>query len=627
MLPHPPHHQATAAVRTQIASWRDAETQRRAFFHLEALSVPAAPTISLAPAALARLGANIAQTMAALLAAQPDEAALCAAVQAIRRLLSIPNPPLDELLQYAGGGEIIPRLVEILKSKHDARVLQFESAWTLTNIASGLTEHCSLLRAHGTVLTLIGIINAASAQGAQTQELGAAAAASTVPDPDLVEQCVWALGNISGDGVEARDECLEGGAMASLAALWSRTTSHGKVASAVNYFGTLESGSAPMASHPPAAYKPSLINTLTWTVSNLCRAHSQNMAALHAVRPALPLLSEMLARAACSDFGDADVEGVVNACWSLNHMALFGSKGILEVLQVPDMAASIVACMRSGNASIAKVVIKVVGNIISGENAQAQQLIDLDIIPLMWAAFRREGRIKQYEIAWAFSNIAAGTPEQIQRLIESDGGTIVPHFLSAASSTTDAPLRKELLYTVANLSNTHIAYLVSLDAVPVLCRMLQTCEAEPEVIDIIAETLNNLLLGCLALPKAPKPAADLEAVQHLAGSRVAQDGGSHSKSGNVITPPELAGPPTSLTQHVARQLVEVDLQTRLETLLAFRFRAEKLRILSHNYADLRAALASPHQNQGPGGDTWSTKEVSFPMPFPGNNAIVTGWLK
>lgn len=525
---------AVRLIQAQLASWREAENKRREFFGLEILPPPQPITISGQAADFSKLGADIARTVEVLLAEAPDDAALLAAVQSVRRLLSTPQPPAEELLQqYPQGSDLIPRFVQIVATRADAQMLRFEAAWALTNFASGPTAHCDLVRMHGAVPVFVEAMKCAGL--------------------DLVEQCCWGLGNISGDSQEARDECLYAGAMTTISAVWK---------SAVDANGRVPLG-------VEGTYNHSFVNTLTWTLSNLCRGYRNNKPRLELVTPGLDVVAEALAYVQQPSFSQADIESVSNACWALSHITHISNDAIGAVVAVPNMAVSIVACARLlQNPSISKPILRAIGNIISGDNQHAQVLIDLGIIPLLFDIFKSESRAEvKKEQAWTFSNITAGTPDQIQALIESSGGAIVPHLLNLAVDCRDPLLQKELLWTIANLSSSgslaHVAYLVSLGVIPKLCEVFNRCKRLPDALKLVAETLYNIL-NMVSQAKEE----DLSAVDNIFVSLLASEKklnsvcsspaipsfgpGSSSGGGDVVNPP------ATLRQEILQQL---DFQT------------------------------------------------------------------
>ena len=96
----------------------------------------------------------------------------------IRSLLSVDqNPPVDAVIATG----VVPRLVQFL-NVNDNEQLQFETAWVLTNIASGTSSHIEELIKHDVISSLIKLLSS--------------------DNPDVANQAVWTLGNISGDSVQ-----------------------------------------------------------------------------------------------------------------------------------------------------------------------------------------------------------------------------------------------------------------------------------------------------------------------------------------------------------------------------------------------------------------------------------------
>ena len=80
------------------------------------------------------------------------------AVTQIRKLLSIEgSPPLEEVIATGG----VSRLVQLMQGG-DNPMLQFESAWALTNIASGTSEHTLVVIDNGAIPAFVRLLGSAN---------------------------------------------------------------------------------------------------------------------------------------------------------------------------------------------------------------------------------------------------------------------------------------------------------------------------------------------------------------------------------------------------------------------------------------------------------------------------------
>ena len=178
-----------------------------------------------------------------------------------RKLLSIErNPPIAEVI--AAG--VVPRLVQFLQC-FDNQGLVFEAAWALTNISSGTSEHTRVVIDNGAIPIFSQLL--------------------LMPNQDVREQAVWALGNIAGDSPRCRDLVLSYQMLPSL-------------------ISQLRDSTGEWA-------KLTLLRNATWTVSNLCRGKPPPRWELVAM--AVPLLVSLI------DHEDEEVQ--VDACWALSYIS------------------------------------------------------------------------------------------------------------------------------------------------------------------------------------------------------------------------------------------------------------------------------------------------------------------
>lgn len=153
------------------------------------------------------------------------------------------------------------RLVELLK-QDDRPDLQFETAWALTNIASGNSEQTDCVVKAGSCDHFIRLLSS--------------------PAINVAEQAVWALANIAGEGPTYRDMIIDLGVVPALTRLVTPTAS------------------------------TSFLANVAWCLSNLCR-NKNPPPSIAAVQACLPSVKQLLLNDSPSVVSDA--------CWSLSYIS------------------------------------------------------------------------------------------------------------------------------------------------------------------------------------------------------------------------------------------------------------------------------------------------------------------
>jgi hypothetical protein len=327
-----------------------------------------------------------------------DAAVATAAAKDIRSLVAKDTHPSIQDVIDAG---CIPPLVAALR-RDDAPSLQFEAEWALTNVASGTTSQTAAVVDAGAIRELVRLLRATST--------------------DVVEQAVWALGNIAGDGPMFRDQVLAAEALTPILQI--------------------------LAPHGVGDARPlSLRRNAVWTLSNLCRGKSP-APEFAMVRDALFVLPTLIDPAA---HRQEDMEVLADALWALSYLS-DGTNDKIETVLRSGVAQSLVPLLAHPSSTVVTPALRTLGNLVTGDDAQTQQVLDGGVLQAM---FRLATGSKTWanatmrkELAWAISNVAAGTSAQIEALVNAGLVPVLVELLQDA----DKKVRKEAAWAVANLA-------------------------------------------------------------------------------------------------------------------------------------------------------------------------------
>lgn len=354
-----------------------------------------------------------------------------------RNKLSVENnPPINDIV-HAG---LVDRFVELLQpaaynhflsgpnpeanlqsTKQLINKTRIEAAWVITNIASGSSEQTETVTKAGATPHLVGML--------------------TESDDGIVDQSVWALGNIAGDKELTRDLVLQLNTLSIVVGLIDR--------------------------YRNSKSNIKILRNLVWLLSNLSRGRNPP-----------PPIADLSTTFQCvrSLIHIDDPEIVADCCWCLSYIADVSPELTDELIRSDiisrcySILSSFVASLRYKSAStfntslqpvdstLSRIgahavcpIIRMLGNITTGTDEATNVVVFSGCLDLLYDIFyfyenRKQPRIRK-EICWLLSNVAAGTEDQRRAIIESN----LLKMLIDALMHYELYIRKEALFAITNL--------------------------------------------------------------------------------------------------------------------------------------------------------------------------------
>lgn len=324
-----------------------------------------------------------------------------------RTSLSVENsPPIQGIIDSG----LVPRFVELLSAECSlykgadrglVRKIRMESAWALTNIASGSTSQTQAILDYGAIPLFADMLKE--------------------NDEDLVDQAAWAFGNIAGDSEKMRDAAINCDVL------------------------RIVLGLATQLLKTSASLR--VLKNATWLISNLNRGRNPPPK-LENMRSSLDVLRRLILHQ------DEDI--LNDTLWALSYICDNSAEGV-DLVFATDLVDRVLGILTSyaeyNTTPVMLPSIRMVGNIVTGKDEHVDALLKKNIIEILkdiFYNFQGDTAVKKLrkEICWIFSNVACGTQAHADSLIRGD---VVDLLYSTAGLQNY--IKMEACWAVTNLMN------------------------------------------------------------------------------------------------------------------------------------------------------------------------------
>jgi hypothetical protein len=314
--------------------------------------------------------------------------------------------PIDLFVTHG----IVPKLVEYLRMDSHPE-MQYIACWVLTTVAFGNHEQTSAVVQAGAVDVLLQLLDS--------------------PVPRIVDQAIWCIGNISGDGPEMQKHLLSKGLVPKLVEM-------------------AESKRKLPAEH---------LSNIVWTLANMCEnAEHPN----EEMQSCLSCFSHRIFHKEMKVVREA-VRGI--------SMLSFKEEW-LDSIYDTNVLTEVVDFLSSDDWKLAKLCLKIVGHFAAGSDRHVQHLIEAIALPPIMSLMKSTRKYFMKEATRTAGNIACGTYEQILTLLNAGVAQPAIHVLDQGDKDSIV----EALHLLTNITTVckmeQLVYLERQGVVAAVCKHL-----------------------------------------------------------------------------------------------------------------------------------------------------------
>ena len=274
---------------------------------------------------------------------------------------------LDGIIQELLVLDVLSMLVEILKDDKKDAELHYQATWLLINIACGSSQKVEDVLKFGVIDALTQLIDLTTNLDEPKEKF-----------VDVALQCVWALGNVATDSMEHRDACLDKDAAHKVVALLKKHKSSNDKLQKMGVWGLCR-----LVDKKPAPFWNQIQEALPYFISVIQKGESES----------------------CCKY----------ALWGIFYISNSYLVNVFDSGCIPI----VLTYLQSPKPSIAFPALKVLANLISSSrDAYTDEILKHDgFLARVFELFTSPNEEIKIYAAMTLSNIAAGTPNQIEKLI------------------------------------------------------------------------------------------------------------------------------------------------------------------------------------------------------------------